>query len=106
MATPNAEETERQAEQRGLIRDLTTVLEKRNARIAELEMALGVFAAVADQYDNAHRSRAARFEEEGSTLPPPMDHEYVDLVTLGDCRRARAALYGANASTARHPAAR
>lgn len=82
----------REAEQRGLIRDLTTVLEKRNARIAELENALGVFVAVADQYDKSHRARAERFKEEGSVLPPPKDHEYVNLVTLGDCRRARTAL--------------
>jgi hypothetical protein len=82
-----------EGEQRGLIRDLTTVLEKRNMRITELEDALRVFAAVADQYDNAHRYRAARFKEEGSVLPPPKDHEYVNLVTLGDCRRAKAALF-------------
>ena len=85
-----------EAEQRGLIRDLTTVLEKRNARITELEGVLGVFAAVADQYDNTHRERAQRFKEEGAVLPAPKDYEYVNLVTLGDCRKARAALLQRN----------
>lgn len=67
--------------------DVTAIL----SEIERLRATLKPFADIAQAHERAYSQRRKHYEDEGRTLPPPKDHEYVDA-TLGQCRAAARAL--------------
>lgn len=69
----------------GLLKEL------KSARDA-VRQALAPFAKIADIYDRAHEERVRHYADEGRDFGPPQPNHYLVSVSLGECRKARAAL--------------
>jgi hypothetical protein len=54
--------------------------------------ALEPFAKIADIYDRAHEERVRHYADEGRDFGPPQPDHYLVSVSIGECRKARAAL--------------
>lgn len=66
--------------------------ERRAAEDANMREALEPFAKVADDYQAAYEMRLRHYGDEGHKAGPPYSDHYQISVSLGDCRKAKAAL--------------